>query len=185
MESKQGMNTLSQYYKRLRSFIRKRVMSVDEAEDILQTVFYQFTKANSLISPIEHVTAWLYQAARNQIVDHHRKKKETLFSDYYIDDDDDEEYSFSDAFAFLFVETETPESEYIKDMFWNEIELALASLPPEQRDVFEMTEFDGISFKALAEQTGVNINTLLARKRYAVKALQVHLSEIYGQMITA
>lgn len=72
------MSTLSQYYKRLRSFIRKRVMSVDEAEDILQTVFYQFAKANSLISPIEHVTAWLHQAARNQIVDHHRKKRRSF-----------------------------------------------------------------------------------------------------------
>lgn len=178
------MSTLSQYYKRLRSFIRKRVMSVDEAEDILQTVFYQFAKANSLISPIEHVTAWLHQAARNQIVDHHRKKKAILFSDYGIDDED-EECSFSDAIAFLLVEAETPESEYIKDIFWDEIEQALASLPPEQREVFEMTEFDGMSFKALAEQTGVNINTLLARKRYAVKALQVHLSDIYGEMITA
>ncbi|GKX64460.1 RNA polymerase sigma factor SigZ [Pragia fontium] len=181
MNSARSADTLSKYYRQLRAFIRKRVMTADEAEDIVQTVFYQLAKADSLLSPIEHLTGWLYKTARHQIIDEGRKKKEVLLDDYLADSDDDDD--INDLISLLAIDNSSPESEYLQNIFWGELEQALALLPEEQRQAFEMTELHGLSFSELAEQTGCNINTLMARKRYAVMFLRTYLADVYQDML--
>lgn len=161
---------------RLGNFIRRRVSDAGEAEDILQDVFYEFVAAYRLPEPIEQVGAWLYRVARNRIIDRFRKNKEEPFPQLQGEGDEahwlDEVLPSSDA---------GPEAEYARGVLLEELTAALAELPEEQRAVFIAHELDGRSFKELAAESGVAVNTLLARKRYAVLHLRARLQSIYDE----
>jgi RNA polymerase sigma factor (sigma-70 family) len=166
---------------RLRNFIRRRVPDPRDAEDILQDVFYELVEANRLLMPIEHVTGWLFRVARNRIVDLFRKKKPENFSDSAVapnDDPDDELPAFEDL---LPSPDAGPEALYARGVLLHELELALDELPEEQRKVFVAHELEGRSFKEIAAETGVSVNTLLSRKRYAVLHLRERLQSIYDE----
>jgi RNA polymerase sigma factor (sigma-70 family) len=166
---------------RLRNFIRRRVADPLDAEDILQDVFYELVEANRLLMPIEHVTGWLFRVARNRIVDLFRKKKPESFSDSAVtpNDDADEELP---AFEDLLPSPDAgPEALYARSVLLHELELALDELPEQQRKVFVAHELEGRSFKEIAAETGVSVNTLLSRKRYAVLHLRERLQNIYDE----
>lgn len=159
---------------RLANFIRRRVPDAGDAEDILQDVFYELVEAYRMMQPIEQVGAWLFRVARNRITDRFRKKKPELFTDQAIAGD--ESLNFED----LLPSSEAgPEAVYARSVMLEELEDALDELPSEQREVFLATEFEGHSFRELAEKSGVSINTLLSRKRYAVQHLRRRLQKVY------
>jgi RNA polymerase sigma factor (sigma-70 family) len=163
--------------KRLLGYIRNRIPDSVEAEDILQDVFYQLTIGFRDIRRIENLTAWIYKVADNRIIDLFRRKKPARIS--YSDnakDDDDGPLALEEILPALGT---TPEDEEIKELIWEAIEETLSELPEEQRKVFVATEFDGLSFKEISEETGIVINTLISRKRYAVLALRERLAELY------
>jgi RNA polymerase sigma factor (sigma-70 family) len=163
---------------RLRNFIRRRVANEADVEDLLQEVFYELVEANRMLMPIEYVTGWLYRVARNRITDLFRKKKPENFSDQAVADEDGELSQFEDL---LPSPDAGPEALYIRQMLLDELEFALAELPDEQREVFIAHEFEGRSFKELSEETGVSVNTLLSRKRYAVLHLRERLQNIHDE----
>jgi RNA polymerase sigma factor (sigma-70 family) len=163
---------------RLRNFIRRRVPDPRDAEDILQDVFYRLVEANRLLMPIEHVTGWLFRVARNRITDLFRKKTPELFSDTAVTDEEGQLLQIEDL---LPSPNAGPEALYFRNLLLDELELALDELPDEQREVFVAHELEGRSFKELAEETGVSVNTLLSRKRYAVLYLRERLQSIYDE----
>jgi len=170
------------YRKRLLNFIRLRVRRLEDAQDILQDVFYQFARVNDAINPIENISAWLYRAAGNKIIDHHRKKKDEPFPMSY--DEDDNEYVSDEIADIIYGEETTPETEMFRALVFEEIQTALADLPKEQREVFEMTELLDFSIKEVAEKTHTPTNTVLSRKHYAVKFLRKRLEELYSDVMT-
>jgi RNA polymerase sigma factor (sigma-70 family) len=166
---------------RLRNFIRRRVRDPADAEDILQEVFYKLVEANRLLMPIDHVTGWLFSVARNRITDLFRKKKPEAFSYAEVEDEHGELLQLEDL---LPSPDAGPEALYVRSVLLDELELALDELPDDpfgQREVFIAHEVEGRSFKELAAESGVNINTLLARKRYAVLHLRERLQSIYDE----
>jgi len=163
---------------RLGNFIRRRVPDPRDAEDILQDVFYELVEANRLLMPIEHVTAWLFRVARNRITDLFRKKKPESFSDTAVADEDDELLRLEDL---LPSPAAGPEALYANSVLLDELELAVDELPEEQREVFLAHELEGRSFQEMAAETGVSVNTLLSRKRYAVLHLRERLQSIYDE----
>jgi RNA polymerase sigma factor (sigma-70 family) len=163
---------------RLRNFIRRRVPDPSDAEDIVQEVFYELVEANRLLIPIEHVTGWLFRVARNRIIDLFRKKKPETFSDAAVEGEGGEVLRIEDL---LPSPDAGPEALYFRSVLFDELELALDELPKEQRDVFVAHELEGRSFKEMAAQTGVSVNTLLSRKRYAVLHLRERLQSIYDE----
>lgn len=167
---------------RLRNFIRRRVPDPAEVEDIVQDVFYRLVEANRLLMPIEHVTGWLFSVARNRITDLFRKKKPESFSEQAIENEEGELLQIEEL---LPSPDAGPEAEYLRNLLLDELELALDELPEEQRDVFVAHEMEGRSFREMAEESGVSINTLLARKRYAVLHLRERLREIYDEFTKA
>ena len=166
---------------RLRNFIRRRVPDSRDAEDILQEVFYELVEANRLLMPIEHVTGWLFRVARNRIIDLFRKKKPESFSDTAVADENDEVLYLEELLPSA---DAGPEAVYERNELLDELELALAELPAEQREVFVAHEVEGRSFKEMAAATGVSLNTLLSRKRYAVMHLRERLQSIYEEYET-
>jgi RNA polymerase sigma factor (sigma-70 family) len=164
---------------RLRNFIRRRVPDPRDAEDILQDVFYELVEANRLLMPIEHVTGWLFRVARNRITDLFRKKKPERFSDTAVADEDDEMLQLEDL---LPSPDAGPEALYARNVLLGELELAVDELPAEQRAVFVAHELEGRSFKEMAAETGVSVNTLLSRKRYAVLHLRERLQRMYDEL---
>jgi RNA polymerase sigma factor (sigma-70 family) len=164
---------------RLRNFIRRWVADSADAEDILQDVFYELVEAYRLLKPVDLVSAWLFRVARNRIIDRFRKRKpEGLISDAMAITEDGEELALED----LLPSPEAgPEAAYARTVLFEEVEAALHELPEEQRDVFIAHELEGRSFKELAAETGVSVNTLLSRKRYAVLHLRQRLREIYEE----
>lgn len=163
---------------RLRNFIRRRVPDPSDAEDVLQDVFYKLVEANRMLMPIDHVTGWLFRVARNRIIDLLRRKKPESFSDGTAAKDDEERLRLED----LLPSPEAgPEALYVRKVFLEELELAIEELPEEQRAVFVVHEFEGRSFKEMATETGLSINTLLSRKRYAVLNLRERLQDIYDE----
>jgi RNA polymerase sigma factor (sigma-70 family) len=166
---------------RLKGFIRKRVNSAEDAEDILQDVFYQLAEANQLMKPIEQVSAWLYTVARNRITDLYRKKKPEPVAVFYSDDDN--ESMLSEIGDLLIISDNSPDTEYLKSLIWIELEKALGELPEKQRFVFEMNELQGIPFKEIAQITGETENTLISRKRYAVLYLRERLQVLYDELL--
>ena len=167
---------------RLRNFIRRRVPDPLDAEDILQEVFYQLVEANRLLMPIEHVTGWLFRVARNRITDLFRKKKPQSFSDAAVADEDEELLRLEDL---LPSPDAGPDALYARSVLLDELEFALEELPDEQREVFVGHELEGRSFKQMAAETGVSVNTLLSRKRYAVLHLRERLQSIYDEFTKA
>ena len=166
---------------RLRNFIRRRVPDPRDAEDILQDVFYELVEANRLLMPIEHVTGWLFRVARNRIVDLFRKKKPESFSDTAAARDGEPDGELP-AFEDLLPSPDAgPEALYARGVLLHELELALDELPEEQRKVFVAHELEGRSFKEIAAETGVSVNTLLSRKRYAVLHLRERLQDTYDE----
>jgi len=165
------------YQQKLLNFIRNRVGLLEDAEDILQDVFYQFSRVNNLIDPIENISAWLYRAARNKIIDHYKKKKDEPIPVLY--DEDGDEYIFDEIADIIYGKEATPETEMLRSLVFEEIQTALADLPKEQREVFEMTELLGFSVKETAKKTNTPVNTVLSRKHYAVKFLRKRLEELY------
>jgi RNA polymerase sigma factor (sigma-70 family) len=163
---------------RLRNFIRRRVPDPSEAEDIVQEVFYELVEANRLLMPIEHVTGWLFRVARNRITDLFRKKKPVPFSGAAAEDEDRVLLRIEDL---LPSPDAGPEALYFRNVLLDELELAIGELPGEQRDVFIAHELEGRSFKEMAAETGVSVNTLLSRKRYAVLRLRERLQSIYDE----
>jgi len=161
---------------RLHNFIRQRVPDPSDAEDILQDVFFEFVEAYRLPEPIEQVGAWLYRVARNRIVDRFRKKREEPLAELANDEDEqswlEEVLPSPDA---------GPEAAYARSVLLEELRAALDELPAAQRHVFVAHELEGRSFRELAEESGVGISTLLARKRYAVRHLQGRLQTIYDE----
>ena len=171
-------DVINAYSKRLLKFISNRVARAADAEDILQEVFYQL--AGSL-TPVEQVGSWLFTVARNKITDQHRKKKPDLFADLYggkNEDTDEPGLSF-----ILPGDTDSPESVYVRTMFWEELDRALQELPPEQKEAFILHEIEGLPFAEIAQLTGVPVNTLLSRKRYAVLNLREQLRELYDEFL--
>ena len=167
---------------RLRNFIRRRVPDPRDAEDILQDVFYKLVEANRLLMPIEHITGWLFQVARNRITDFFRKKTPESFSDAAAapgENEDDELLLLEDL---LPSPDAGPEALYARNVLIDELELAVDELPEEQRAVFVAHELEGRSFKEIAGETGVSVNTLLSRKRYAVLRLRQRLQSIYDEL---
>jgi RNA polymerase sigma factor (sigma-70 family) len=163
---------------RLKNFIRRRVPDPRDAEDILQDVFYELVEANRLLMPIEHVTGWLFRVARNRITDLFRKKRPESFSDAVATDDDDD-LRFEDV---LPSPDAGPEAVYLRTVLLEELEEAVAELPVEQRSVFVGHELEGRSFKEMSAETGVSVNTLLSRKRYAVLHLRERLQAVYDAL---
>lgn len=166
---------------KLFNFIRKRVKSTLDAEDILQDVYYQLAKISNEVNSIERMSAWLFQVARNKITDNYRKKKSLTFSDMAKPTSDDEDSMFFEDF--ITDEGDLQEDLMTRDAVWDALAEGLEELPIEQREVFEMHEFGGKSFKEISEITGVQVNTLLSRKRYATVHLREKLAPLYKELV--
>jgi RNA polymerase sigma factor (sigma-70 family) len=167
---------------RLRNFIRRRVADPIDAEDVLQDVFQRLVEANRLLMPIDHVTGWLFRVARNRITDLFRKKAPERFSDIVSRGEDGELAPLEDLLPSA---DAGPDALYVRQLLLDELELALDELPQDQRDVFVAHELEGRSFKEIAAETGVNVNTLLSRKHYAVVRLRQRLQTIYDELSKA
>ena len=171
-------NTIKAVSKRLFGFIKQRVGSNEDAEDILQDVFYQFAGNPE---PIEQTTAWLYKVARNKITDSYRKKKLPLADDILqVQETDEDSFDWREV---MFSNDSTPETEYLRNLFWEELKAALDELPAEQRDVFIQNEIDGIAFKDMAAVNGESVATLISRKRYAVLHLRSRLQVLKDELL--
>ncbi len=165
---------------RLRSFIRKRVPNESDVEDLLQEVFFELVEAHRLLKPIDYVAGWLCRVARNRITDLFRKKKPDLFADHAVEGAHGELLAFEDL---LPSPDAGPDALYVRSVLVEELELALDELPAEQREVFVAHEIGGRSFKELSEESGVSVNTLLSRKRYAVLHLRESLQSIHDELL--
>jgi len=179
-QDRQVSGVVAEERSRLRNFIRKRVPNEADVEDILQEVFYELVEANRLLMPIEHVTGWLFRVARNRITDLWRKKKPENFSDAAAEDEDGELLQIEDL---LPSPDAGPEAIYFGNVLLDELEFALDELPDEQREVFVAHEIEGRSFKELSAESGVSVNTLLSRKRYAVLHLRERLQSIHDEFM--
>jgi RNA polymerase sigma factor (sigma-70 family) len=164
---------------RLKNFIRRRVADPGDAEDVLQDVFFALVEANRLLMPIDHVTAWLFRVARNRITDLFRKKKPEPFSRRPESQEGEEPLLLEDL---LPSPDAGPDAVYARSLLLDALEDALEHLPDEQRDVFVAHELEGRSFKEMSAESGVNVNTLLSRKRYAVLHLRERLRRIYDDL---
>ena len=167
---------------RLLGFIRNRVSSLEEAEDILQDVFYQFVAGYDTIESLDRVTSWLFSVARNKIIDRYRRDasrpKRTDFG-IQTGTDDDAPLTLQDILPDL---GNTPEDSYLRDVIWEAIMDAVDELPAEQRQIFILNEIQERSFREISEETGVSINTLLSRKRYAILSLRKKLQRLYNDI---
>ena len=182
-QDRQISETIKREEGRLRRFMRRRVADLDDAEDILQEVFYELVEATRLMKPVEQVSAWMFRVARNRITDLFRKRRpETSTDRPAAIADDGEVLLFEDL---LPSPDAGPEAAYARSVLLKEVDAALDELPDEQRDVFIAHEFEGRSFKELAIETGLSVNTLLARKHYAVLHLRRRLQAIYDEFTNA
>lgn len=170
--------TIKAYSRRLLGFIKQRVSGNEDAEDILQDVFYQFAGSTE---PIEQAGSWLFTVARNKITDKYRKHKLPLADDVFATADSDDE-SFDWKEMLLAADT-NPETTYLRNLFWEELQVALDELPAEQKDVFVQNEIEGIAFKDIALQTGLSVATLISRKRYAVLHLRERLQVLKDELL--
>jgi len=178
-KSQNIIQAVQDYGKRLFSFIRGRVKTDEDAEDILQDVWYQFSNAVDTES-IQQVSAWLFTVARNKITDKYRKQKPVSIEDFVYEDEDGE-VNYKDL---LLADPTTPEDTELLKLFWEELFKALEELPEEQRQVFVWNELEDMTFREISEKTGENIKTLISRKRYAVSFLRKRLENIYTDLIT-
>lgn len=168
---------------KLLQFIRGRVSSSEEAEDILQDVFYQFVAGFESIESIDRITSWLYSVARNKIIDRYRRdanRPKRADFEGNVSRDEDAHLSLQEILPDL---GNSPESSMLRDAIWEEIMSALEDLPADQREIFIQNEIEERSFREIAEETGVSINTLLSRKRYAILALRKSLQRFYDDVL--
>ncbi len=166
---------------RLFNFIRKRVKSKLDAEDILQDVYFQLAKISNDLNTVEKMSAWLFQIARNKITDNYRKKKSINFSE--LDKRTSEEEGTMFFEDFISDDGDLQDDLLTRDLVWEVLDEGLEELPKEQREVFEMHEFQGLTFKDISEITGVQVNTLLSRKRYATVHLRKKLNNVYNEIL--
>lgn len=165
---------------RLFNFIKKRVSDTNDAEDILQDVFYQLWQGYDTIESIEKVTSWMFRVARNKIIDRYRKLKPDSFSKIEgARGDEDVPLLLADVIG---DSSSSPDDVYTRELIWESIEEVLAELPKNQREVFVWHELEDISFKEMSQRTGESINTLLSRKRYAVNYLRKRLQNLYNEI---
>ncbi|MCB0631741.1 MAG: sigma-70 family RNA polymerase sigma factor [Saprospiraceae bacterium] len=172
------IQTVKQYSQRLFRFIRSRVKTDEDAEDILQDVWYQFSNTAET-EVINQVSGWLHRVARNKITDRYRKRRESLIDDLNVEDEEGESL-FLD---FMLADDDDPELSFLRQLFWEQLEEALDELPDNQREVFVRNELEGITFQQMAEETGENIKTLISRKGYAIKHLRKRLALIYEEYL--
>jgi RNA polymerase sigma factor (sigma-70 family) len=168
------LSSINTYGQKLFAFIRGRVRTNEDAEDILQEVWYQLYNTSEAI---EQIGAWLYRVARNKVIDRYRKKLPESLNGTF-DNGDENEFGFKEI---LLADAQDPETEYIKTIFWEQLHEGLNELPSEQREVFILNEMEGISFSEIAAATGENIKTLISRKGYAVKHLRNKLQNLYNE----
>jgi RNA polymerase sigma factor (sigma-70 family) len=168
---------------RLRAFVRRQVADLSDVDDIVQEAFYELVAAYRLTEPIEHVAGWLLRVARNRIIDRFRARaREESFIDHSRSADFERRSEPSRVFDEWIAPVDSgPESAYVREVLADELNAALDELPPEQREVFVAHEFDGRSFKDLAAETGIGINTLLGRKHAAVRHLRRRLQDIHSE----
>jgi RNA polymerase sigma factor (sigma-70 family) len=178
-QDRQISEVIAEERPRLRNFIRKRVPDESDVEDLLQEVFFELTEAYRMLKPIDYVTGWLFRVARNRITDLFRKKKPETFADIAVEDEEGKLLQIEDL---LVSGEDGPEALYLRHMLFDALEVALSELPREQREVFIAHELEGRSFTDLSAESGVNVNTLLARKRYAVLHLRERLQNIYDEI---
>jgi RNA polymerase sigma factor (sigma-70 family) len=181
-QDQQISDTIRRERDRLRNFIRRRVPDPRDAEDILQDVFYKLVEANRLLMPIDHVTGWLFRVTRNRIADLFRKRRIENIGTSDLVNDNDELLRLEDL---LPSPDAGPEAIFARNLMLDELEIAMEELPEEQREVFIAHELEGHSFKQIAAETGVGLNTLLSRKRYAVLHLRERLADIYEEFTKA
>jgi RNA polymerase sigma factor (sigma-70 family) len=168
---------ISDTSKRLFDFIRQRVATTEDAEDILQDVFYQLAGNTE---DIEQVSSWLFRVTRNKIIDSYRKNKLPLADDIFSDADDEEGFNWREM---ILSSADTPEKTHIRNKFWQILRSALDELPEEQKTVFIQNEIEGMPFKDIAEETGAQVATLISRKRYAVVHLRKRLSVLKDELL--
>jgi RNA polymerase sigma factor (sigma-70 family) len=180
-QDRQISEVIAKEQPRLRNFIRKRVPNEADVDELLQEVFFELVQAQRLLKPIDFVSGWLFRVARNRITDLFRKKKPENFTDAAGEDEDGELLAFEDL---LPSPDDGPDALFVRNVLLAELEIALGELPAEQREVFVAHEIEGRSFKELSAESGVNINTLLARKRYAVLHLRERLQNIHDEFTT-
>ncbi len=172
------INTVKDYGNRLFRFIRGRVKSNEDAEDILQDIWYQLSNAVD-IDEIEQMSGWLFKVARNKITDKYRKKTAQSIEDMIVHDEEGEI-----SFMNILIESNfNPETEYLRDIFWEELMLALDELPDNQRLVFVLNEMEDLTLQQIADELGENLKTIISRKAYAVKYLRKRLETIYNEII--
>ncbi|KQS33590.1 MULTISPECIES: RNA polymerase sigma factor [Dyadobacter] len=172
------IQTVAAYSKQLMGFIRQRVNSDEDAEDILQDVWYQLSSVPE-VEAIEQVGSWLYRVARNRIIDKYRKQKPDFLEDYGYEDEDGE-FNFKEI---LLADDNSPETAYLKEVFWEQLTIALEELPENQRQVFIWNEMEDQTFQEISDRTGENIKTLISRKRYAVRHLRERLETVYREFV--
>lgn len=183
MQQQLKQNTFLKEKDKLLGFIRGRVSSLEEAEDILQDVFYQFVAGFETIESLDRVTSWLYSVARNKIIDRYRRdanRPKRAELNMPSGTDDEVPLTLQEILPDL---DNSPESVMLKEAIWDEITDALAELPEEQREIFILNEIEERSFRSISEETGVSINTLLSRKRYAILALRKRLQRFYNDVV--
>jgi len=180
-QDRQISEVIAKEQPRLRNFIRKRVPNEADVDELLQEVFFELVQAQRLLKPIDFVSGWLFRVARNRITDLFRKKKPENFTDAASADEDGELLAIEDL---LPSPDDGPDALFVRNVLLAELEIAVAELPAEQREVFVAHEIEGRSFKELSAESGTNINTLLARKRYAVLRLRERLQSIHDEFTT-
>ena len=163
---------------RLRNFIRRRVANPDDVEDVLQDVFSELVESFQLMRPIEHIGPWLFRVARNRIIDLYRKRRPEISANAPVDDEEGSEVEFQDLLPSA---DAGPHTALAREALIDELDAALAELPREQRDVFIANELEGRTFAELSKESGIKVNTLLSRKRYAVLSLRERLRAIYDE----
>ncbi len=177
-EAKTIKSTIQTFGKKLFGFIRGKVRSNEDAEDILQDVWYQLSSFGNL-EDIENVSAWLYQVARNKVTDLYRKKKTDNLEGYEFTDSEGE-MMFKEIL--LLDDSQNPELALFKEAFWNELEKALNQLPENQREVFVLNELEDLTLQQIADLKGENLKTIISRKGYAVKFLRNKLNYLYQEL---
>ncbi len=171
-------NVLQEFGEKLFGFVRKKVKSTEDAEDILQEVWFQLSNLDD-VAELDNVSAWLYEVARNKITDKSRKKTNLSLEDYGYESEDGE-FNFKEIL--LLDDSNNPDLAFFKEMFWKEFQLALDELPPNQREVFVLNEIEDLTLQQIADQKGENLKTIISRKGYALKHLRNKLDYLYKEL---
>jgi len=170
--------TIQEFGEKLFGFVRKKVKTTEDAEDILQEVWFQLSNLSD-IAELHNVSAWLYEVARNKITDRARKKKNLSLEDYGYESEEGE-FDFKEIL--LLDDTNNPELAFFKELFWKEFQHALDELPPNQKDVFILNEMEDMTLQEIADRQGEKLKTIISRKGYAVKHLRNKLSYLYKEL---